>query len=103
MSAECIAEGVFADDRRWRGAPITMRGGKKIGGLSRPAGLRKGRPAVAGDLAWLRLEDGQDVPTVVVRAYPGRVELADCSRDEWLRKISDEYAALIELTQEVPA
>ena len=58
---------------------------------------------MSGDLAWLTVEDGLNIPTVVVRAYPGRVELADCTRDEWFRKISGEHAMLIELLQNLLA
>ena len=56
---------------------------------------------MSGDLAWLAVEYGPNIPTVVVRAYPGWVELADCTRDEWFQKISAEYAVLIEFPHNV--
>ena len=57
------------------------------------------REAKVGDVAWLTTEDGIGLPTIVVDAWPGRVEIADPTRDEWIRKVQSNYATIIDVSR----
>ena len=78
----------------------TYSWGRKVSSIRRPnRAVLAQRAAKIGDVAWLVTDDGIELLSIVVDAWPGRVVLADPTRDGWVRMLDSNYAKIIDVSR----